>query len=86
MASAGGVSAGVGLLRKKKVNPGRSGALQRAAALRMTARGSLPPLQPAKPELTEDQRQEIKEAFELFDTEKTGRIDYHELKVGCTRD
>lgn len=40
-----------------------------------------PPVQPAKPELTEDQRQEIKEAFELFDTEKTGRIDYHELKV-----
>ncbi|MES1907637.1 MAG: Centrin-3 [Cercozoa sp. M6MM] len=34
-----------------------------------------------RPEITEEQRQEIKEAFELFDTEKTGSIDYHELKV-----
>jgi centrin-3 len=33
------------------------------------------------PTLTEDQRQEIKEAFELFDTDKDGAIDYHELKV-----
>jgi len=32
-------------------------------------------------ELTEEQRQEIKEAFDLFDTDKTGTIDYHELKV-----
>lgn len=28
-----------------------------------------------------DQKQEIKEAFDLFDTDKTGTIDYHELKV-----
>ena len=34
-----------------------------------------------RPELTEEQRQEIKEAFDLFDTDKTGTIDYHELKV-----
>jgi centrin-3 len=34
-----------------------------------------------RPELTEDQKQEIKEAFELFDTDKDGSIDYHELKV-----
>ncbi|KAF9258249.1 Ca2+-binding EF-hand superfamily protein [Marasmius fiardii PR-910] len=34
-----------------------------------------------RPELTEDQKQEIKEAFELFDTDKDGRVDYHELKV-----
>ncbi|GAB65486.1 centrin [Plasmodium cynomolgi strain B] len=32
-------------------------------------------------EITEEQKNEIKEAFDLFDTEKTGRIDYHELKV-----
>mmetsp|Transcript_13481 Transcript_13481/g.11548 ORF Transcript_13481/g.11548 Transcript_13481/m.11548 type:complete len:170 (+) Transcript_13481:64-573(+) len=32
-------------------------------------------------ELTEEQKQEIKEAFDLFDTEKIGSIDYHELKV-----
>jgi centrin-3 len=28
-----------------------------------------------------DQQQEIREAFELFDMDKDGRIDYHELKV-----
>uniref|UniRef100_A0A4W5K3P1 Centrin 3 n=1 Tax=Hucho hucho TaxID=62062 RepID=A0A4W5K3P1_9TELE len=32
-------------------------------------------------ELTEEQRIEIKEAFELFDTDKDKEIDYHELKV-----
>ena len=32
-------------------------------------------------ELTDEQKQEIKEAFDLFDTDKTGTIDYHELKV-----
>lgn len=32
-------------------------------------------------DLTEDQRQEIREAFDLFDTDKDGAIDYHELKV-----
>eukprot|EP00918_Siedleckia_nematoides_P055067 GHVU01120128.1.p1 GENE.GHVU01120128.1~~GHVU01120128.1.p1 ORF type:complete len:145 (+),score=24.75 GHVU01120128.1:77-511(+) len=32
-------------------------------------------------ELPEEQKQEIKEAFDLFDADKTGRIDYHELKV-----
>jgi centrin-3 len=35
-----------------------------------------------RPELTEDQKQEIKEAFDLFDTDKDGALDYHELKVG----
>lgn len=35
----------------------------------------------AKAALTEDQRNEIKEAFELFDTDRSGTIDYHELKV-----
>lgn len=34
-----------------------------------------------KPELTEDQKQELREAFELFDANKTGAIDLHELKV-----
>nr|XP_046231392.1 centrin-3 [Scatophagus argus] len=32
-------------------------------------------------ELTEDQKHEIKEAFDLFDTDKDKEIDYHELKV-----
>lgn len=32
-------------------------------------------------ELSEEQKQEIKDAFELFDTDKDQAIDYHELKV-----
>ncbi|XP_003220228.3 centrin-3 [Anolis carolinensis] len=32
-------------------------------------------------DLTEEQKQEIKDAFELFDTDKDKAIDYHELKV-----
>lgn len=31
--------------------------------------------------LSDDQKQEIKEAFDLFDTEKSGKIDFNELKV-----
>ena len=42
------------------------------------------PKRRVRQELSEEQRQEIKEAFELFDTDKTGTIDYHELKV-CMR-
>lgn len=34
-----------------------------------------------KRELTEEQKQEIKESFDLFDTDKDNAIDYHELKV-----
>ncbi|VEL38026.1 unnamed protein product [Protopolystoma xenopodis] len=34
-----------------------------------------------KSEISDEQRQEIKEAFELFDTEKSGTIDSKELKV-----
>ncbi|CDJ61890.1 hypothetical protein EMWEY_00046000, partial [Eimeria maxima] len=32
-------------------------------------------------ELREEQKIEIKEAFQLFDSEKSGKMDYHELKV-----
>jgi len=32
-------------------------------------------------DITEEQKSEIKEAFDLFDTDKSGKIDYHELKV-----
>ena len=39
------------------------------------------PKRRTRAELSDEQRQEIKEAFELFDTDKTGTIDYHELKV-----
>lgn len=34
-----------------------------------------------KPELTEEQIQEIREAFDLFDTDGTGTIDVKELKA-----
>lgn len=34
-----------------------------------------------KAELTEELKQEIREAFELFDTEGSGHIDVKELKV-----
>ncbi|KAH9854344.1 Ca2+-binding EF-hand protein [Lenzites betulinus] len=47
-----------------------------SAAQKATARRSR-----TRPELTDEQKQEIKEAFELFDTDKDGCIDYHELKV-----
>ena len=31
--------------------------------------------------LTDEEKQELKEAFDLFDADKTGSIDYHELEV-----
>ncbi len=34
-----------------------------------------------KTELTEEQKQEVKEAFDLFDTDGSGSIDAKELKV-----
>eukprot|EP00920_Eleutheroschizon_duboscqi_P026504 GHVT01065207.1.p1 GENE.GHVT01065207.1~~GHVT01065207.1.p1 ORF type:complete len:164 (+),score=45.83 GHVT01065207.1:301-792(+) len=50
----------------------RSSALS-SAALRLPRR--------SRTELSEEQKLELKEAFDLFDQEKTGSIDYHELKV-----
>ncbi|KAJ3084124.1 EF-hand [Rhizoclosmatium globosum] len=35
----------------------------------------------AQLDISEDQKTEVKEAFELFDTDKDGCLDYHELKV-----
>ena len=35
-------------------------------------------------EVTDEQRQEMREAFSLFDEDKDGLLDYHELKVRCT--
>jgi centrin-3 len=34
-----------------------------------------------RPELTDDQKAEIREAFDLFDSDKDNALDYHELKV-----
>ena len=46
-----------------------------------TAVGKGPVKKKQRQELSDEQKQEIKEAFDLFDTDKTGTIDYHELKV-----
>jgi len=35
----------------------------------------------ARPELNEEQKQEIREAFDLFDADGSGTIDIKELKV-----
>lgn len=48
----------------------------RETAQRMEASGAA-----SLAELTEEQREEIGEAFNLFDLDKDGYIDYHELKV-----
>ncbi|EAN99948.1 putative centrin [Trypanosoma cruzi] len=57
----------------------------RAAGGRLTApvRTAVPAALPRKRrfELTDEQRQEIREAFELFDSDKNGLIDVHEMKV-----
>ncbi|RMZ74568.1 cell division control cdc31 [Pyrenophora seminiperda CCB06] len=49
---------------------------ERERAQRMEAAGAN-----SLAELTEEQREEIGEAFNLFDLDKDGYIDYHELKV-----
>ena len=65
---------------EKYVSP-RSGWRQRCAmsAARGGARGGK--AKGGKPELTEEQKQEIREAFDLFDTDGSGTIDAKELKV-----
>ena len=40
---------------------------------------------PVPRELTDDQMQELREAYDLFDTDKTGTIDLDELKGECAR-
>ena len=52
---------------------------------RRSARAAPSFSQAARPEMTEDQKAEIKEAFELFDTDRSGKIDFHELKVSEER-
>ncbi|XP_075888933.1 uncharacterized protein cetn2 [Nelusetta ayraudi] len=54
------------------------------SAKRPSLQGPVPPPRKKttpKPELTEEQKQEIREAFELFDTDGSGFIDVKELKV-----
>lgn len=45
------------------------------------ARPPPPPNQNTTGLLTDEQRAELREAFDLFDTDRTGRIDAKELKV-----
>lgn len=66
----------VGKARQRRISSMNSGAGPSASAY-MNGRVATP----APSELTDDQRAEIREAFELFDTDKDGAIDYHELKV-----
>ena len=40
-----------------------------------------PDMQSAVPPLSATQKKEVEEAFDLFDADRTGYIDYHELKV-----
>ena len=49
------------------------------APCKRSKRSSIPPA--PKNELTEEQKQEIKEAFDLFDSDGSGTIDAKELKV-----
>lgn len=39
----------------------------------------------SRPELTEEQKTEIREAFDLFDADGSGTIDVKELKVSDTK-
>ena len=57
------------------LTPGRKGGLGATPAKSTSVAAQ------ARRNLSEEQRAELKEAFDLFDTEKSGKIDYHELKV-----
>lgn len=57
--------------------------LLQATSAKRPSLGAVAPRKKAspKPELTEEIRQEIREAFELFDTDGSGYIEVKELKV-----
>eukprot|EP00066_Takifugu_rubripes_P020032 XP_011609298.1 PREDICTED: caltractin-like [Takifugu rubripes] len=60
--------------------PGFS-AFEMASGYRKAAPSAAQRKKAAKIELTEEQNQEIKEAFDLFDTDGTGTLDVKDLKV-----
>lgn len=57
--------------------------LSQASGYRKAAPSAAQRKKAAKIELTEEQNQEIKEAFDLFDTDGTGTLDVKDLKVGA---
>ena len=61
------------ILNKKQTN--------QASQYRKTASAANKRKTGPKPELTEEQKHEIREAFDLFDTDGSGTIDIKELKV-----
>lgn len=61
-------------------NPSTPGPLTSNARLSTHSNG-IPSGGQQQRQLSEEQKQEIKEAFDLFDTDHDGAIDYHELKV-----
>ncbi|KAI5454061.1 Calcium-binding component of the spindle pole body (SPB) half-bridge [Naganishia albida] len=61
-------------------NPSTPGPLTSNARLSTHSNG-IPVGGQQQRQLSEEQKQEIKEAFDLFDTDHDGAIDYHELKV-----
>lgn len=65
-------------------SPAQPGPLRPGGAMSLALRNELSvdkTKRKKRRELTEEQRQEIKDAFELFDTDKDKAITYHELKV-----
>ena len=55
-----------------------SSIMARAEALGLTPRSKK---RRARPTISDEQTAEVREAFDLFDVEKRGSIDYHEVKV-----
>ncbi|XP_038867867.1 caltractin-like [Salvelinus namaycush] len=64
--------------------PGVQNELNRATSVKRPSLGPVPPPRKKsspKSELTKELKQEIREAFELFDTDASGHIEVKELKV-----
>lgn len=55
------------------------------ATSRVVGGGGVAPVtgrrRPMRTELTDEQKAEIREAFEIFDMDKDGALDFHEFKV-----
>ena len=50
-------------------------------APRMSGLSAVNRRRPVRLELTEEQKAEIREAFEIFDMDKDGALDFHEFKA-----